>query len=234
MDPGAAEGDEPHGGALSVDGEGGTDVRPWKHARSSGGGVDGADHLPVHEFLDATKWACADRRHRAVLHHVDLGAGLARAAFPEVPDVDRIVRSHVEEDLRAPATLLDWFRLCDLARLPRPDPRRAGRGAAGIAEAVSTEFPPEHADAVRRTVDLLFRTYDHLPPAAAADPRPLSLLMNCVGPMIARRVFGPPDPDVPDPVDHAHVAEAAIYVAYGYIPDLGEVVRCWTGEPVGT
>jgi hypothetical protein len=33
-------------------------------------------------------------------------------------------------------------------------------------------------------------------------------------------------------VDFGWIAEAAIFTAFGRIPDLGEVVRCWAEEPV--
>jgi hypothetical protein len=61
----------------------------------------------------------------------------------------------------------------------------------------------------------------------------LPILMNAAGPMIVRRVFGPPR-SLEDSrfVDFGWIAEAAIFTAFGRIPDLGEVVRCWAEEPV--
>lgn len=50
--------------------------------------------------------------------------------------------------------------------------------------------------------------------------------------MIVRQVFGPPrELSNSVIVDYAWIAEAAIFTAFGRIPDLGEIVRCWSSEP---
>ncbi|TFL16576.1 DUF6915 family protein [Jannaschia formosa] len=211
---------------------GGYGVRPIQHARSSARGLRSwRDDLPVHEFLDATKFACADRRHRAVLHHVDLGAEITRAAFADRDGVDAIVQAHVREDLGRAATLADWFTLCDLDAMPQPVARRVEGGAAGVAARVLPRLTGGAEPMVASVCAFLFRPCAFLPERPRAA---LPLLMNCAGPMIVRRVFGPPveldDGGVADP---GWIAEAAIYTAFGRIPDLGEVVRCWRAEPTG-
>lgn len=211
-------------------------MRPYQHARSSaregaGGARGWRDDLVIHEFLDATKYACADRRHRAVLHHADLGTEITRAAFPDRADVDAIVRRHVEEDLGLPVMLEDWFMLCDADALPRPVARRVAEGADGVATRIATKLPDGVAPAARAVCAFLFRPCAFL---CEAPMRALPLLMNCVGPMIVRRVFGPPvEVANGGVIDHGWIAEAAIYTAFGRIPDLGEVVRCWRAEPSG-
>ena len=207
-------------------------MRPYQHARSSARDARSwTDDLPVHEFLDATKFACADRRHRAVLHHVDLGAEIAAHAFPDRSDVRRLVESHVVEDLGHTATLADWFALVDVERLPEPVHRRVANGAKGVASMVGTKLPDTARPSVEAVCRFLFRPCDYLPDQSE---HALPILMNSAGPMIVRRVFGPPT-ELPDGtiVDHGWIAEAAIYTAFGRVPDLGEVVRCWNGEPVG-
>ena len=98
-------------------------MRPFHHAKSSASrhGVPWEDHLPIHEFLDSTKFSCADLRHRIVLHSVDLGAALAVRAFStRDPDVvTDIVRSHVREDMGDEMTLSQWMKFCNLMKLPK-------------------------------------------------------------------------------------------------------------------
>ena len=100
-------------------------MRPWQHAFASEARRSGAtslrraesdwrDFLPVHELLDLSKTGCADRRHRIMLHHCDMGAVIAECAFPERADCSAIVRQHVEEDLGFEAKLSDWLAGLDL------------------------------------------------------------------------------------------------------------------------
>ena len=208
-------------------------MRPWQHAKSSAGkgGCWQAD-LPVHEFLDSTKASCADRRHRAVLHHVDLGAALAARAFPNRTDIGGIVARHVVEDLGAAATLWDWFDCCDVARLPSPMSRRLSSGQTGVVDLVCGRLHPSLHDAVEDVADLLFLPGHFVP---THPDKALAILMNAAGPMIVRRILGPPAERVIDgqtrTIDWGWIAEAVIFTSYGRIMDLCDVVRCWSAEP---
>ena len=208
-------------------------MRPYQHARSSARGArPWQDDLALHEFMDSTKAACADRRHRVVLHHVDLGAEIARAVFPDRQDVDGLVRSHVTEDLGHAASLADWFEFCDPDALPRPAPHRIADGPDGLVRRIMPRLSAAAHPAAHAVCAFLFRPCAFL---SYQPERALPLLMNAVGPLIVRRAFGPPveagDGAV---VDHGWIAEAAIFTAFGRIPDLGEVVRCWWSEPKGS
>lgn len=205
-------------------------MRPHQHARSSARGArPWRDDLAVHEFLDVTKFACADRRHRAVLHHLDLGGEIAARAFPERHDIAAIVQQHVVEDLGHPVRFVEWFQLCDVARLPAPVQRRVANGPKGVARLVARRLPPSARTSIEQVCELLFLPLRYLP---VESDRALPLLMNCAGPMIVRHMMGPPA-ELTDGtiVDYGWIAEAAIFTAFGRIPDLGEVVRCWTAEP---
>ncbi len=58
-------------------------MRPWQHAKSSARKErDWLIDLPIHEFMDSTKAACPDLRHRMILHNADLGPELTARAFP--------------------------------------------------------------------------------------------------------------------------------------------------------
>ena len=206
-------------------------MRPYRHARSSAGASrPWTDDLAVHEFMDATKFACADRRHRIVLHHVDLGAEIVAWAFPARTDAVELVRSHVREDLGHHVRLADWFEHVDVERLPVPIARRVRGGTDGLASLVCSGLPSTDPQIVREVCRFLFR------PCAFVNGEPLRalpVLMNAAGPMIVRHVFGPPREAADGTVvDHALIAEAAIHTAFGRISDLHEVVRCVTGEPV--
>jgi Domain of unknown function (DUF6915) len=196
-------------------------------------GRDWAESLAVHEFLDLSKAACADRRHRFMLHHVDLGGDLAALAFPAGTDVAGLVRSHVEEDLGRAATLADWLDGMNRGGLPRPVRRRIGGGPGGVSRLVAARLHPAQAADVERVADLLFRPCAFYPedPAAA-----LSVLMNCMGPPLVRRLFGEPRIATLDGrrvvTDWGWIAEALIMACFGRIPDLAEVARCVIDEPV--
>ena len=195
---------------------------------SAGSGRDWADDLPIHEFLDATKFSCADRRHRVVLHHTDLGGAIAARAFPGRTDVEALVSQHVREDLGQEATLSDWFEHCEIERLPKPIYRRIERGPAGIADQIAARLGEADRVALDEVCAFLFEPLTY-------DERALPVLMNCAGPMIVRRVFGPPAHGPSGAmVDYGLIAEAAIFTAFGRIPDLAEIVRCWTAEPVAS
>lgn len=88
------------------------------HAKSSAAKWGGRpeDYLPVHEFIDQSKVAMADVRHRALLHHTlgtrlaeqALGAVLTNSAGRDVP-VREIAEKHIIEDLGFLPTPQDWL-----------------------------------------------------------------------------------------------------------------------------
>lgn len=93
-------------------------MKPYLHAKSSvnkwGGTTD--DYLPIHDFLDCSKAAHADMRHRAVLHN-SLGPYIAEQCFghnitnsagKEV-SVRDICEQHIIEDLDRIPSLSQWL-----------------------------------------------------------------------------------------------------------------------------
>jgi hypothetical protein len=197
-------------------------------------GAEWTSTLDVHEFLDISKFACADRRHRVVLHHVDLGRAVAERVFPGQPHVEQLVVQHVREDLGGDITLADWLEGLDTRRLPRPVTRRVTHGADGIAKLVCARVSahPTAQAAVQDVATFLFLPQDYYPsnPSAA-----LSVLMNTAGLAIVRRLFGPPRTerhgDERVVIDFGWIAEAVIMASYGRIPDLREFVDCIADEP---
>lgn len=99
-------------------------THPVHHAQSSvkrwGGCIE--DYLPIHEWIDASKIAFCDFRHRALRHH-SFGVYEAQERFGQtitnrdgrlVP-VRYIAELHIKEDCGGIVpTLADW-----LSRLPR-------------------------------------------------------------------------------------------------------------------
>jgi hypothetical protein len=216
-------------------------MRPWQHSCSSIGsaapatGSEWATALEVHEFIDLSKSACADRRHRLVLHHVDCGAAVARLAFPDVAALDTWIAQHVREDLGREAVLADWLNGVDRSRWPRPVRRRIADGPQGLARLVCAKLPdhPETTCAAEAVANLLFLPTHYVPDAPELA---LGVLMNTVGPTLARRVFGPPRIDTVDRtrivIDYGWIAEAVIMAAYGRIPDLREAIEALSDEPI--
>jgi len=225
-------------------------VRPWQHAiasamllgRERGEAADWSSFLPLHEFLDLSKTGCADRRHRIMLHHCDLGAEIACQAFPDLADCAGLVTQHVREDLGREARLADWLERVDFAAMPKPVIRRIREGPEGIARMVLSRMaaqgdgasPASQAEtAALKVASFLFAPLRHSPDA---PPEALAILMNSVGPALVRRVFGPPRIAQVGQrrvtTDWGWLAEAAIMASFGRIPELGEVVRCVVEEPV--
>lgn len=211
-------------------------MRPWRHAISSTGKrEDWQKDLPIHEFMDMTKIACADRRHRIVLHHVDLGTAIVQMAFPDRhSEIAGIVAKHINEDMGVLCTLDDWFQQIDLDRLPSALPRRLELGVEGIIQMIAQPLPRPMHPGVRRVVEFLF-----LPSRFCSAPieKSLSVLMNSMGLFLVRHVFGPPVEIIGHRensvcvVDYGWIAEATIFTMYGRIPDLREVVASIKSEP---
>lgn len=93
-------------------------VRKW-------GGVP-EDYIAIHEFLDGTKKAFGDVRHRALLHNT-FGVWLAQEVFGRVIKVKRkatdtyktipvreIAERHIIEDLGFIPEVGDWLRQMDI------------------------------------------------------------------------------------------------------------------------
>lgn len=198
-------------------------MRPWQHARSSAGKHrDWHADLSIHEFMDSTKMACPDLRHRVVLHNADLGTELAARAFPGRPDARAVALRHVDEDLGCTPTLAEWLDGCNLARLPRPLYRRLPLRFDGLAGQVARAQGLRDDDWPQGVLDLL------LLPMRLAGPDALGLLLNGAAPAIVRQIVGAPRA-VPGPggghaiFDPAHAAEAVIYWLFGTIPPLSDV-----------
>lgn len=208
-------------------------MRPWQHARSSAltGSLSWKEYLPVHEFIDSTKETCANRKHRIVLHHSDLGADLAKMAFPGRKDIDAIVSQHVIEDLGHSVTLSDWLFFCRLDELPMPATRRLNNGTSHVVNMVSSRANiPE--DFTKEVFDILTMPGYYYPSFPEAS---WSVLMNAYGPRLIRIIFGEPKEHYIDGknkiIDYGWLAEAVIFALYGSIPDLSELVKCCEGEP---
>lgn len=93
-------------------------MKPYRHAISSvkqwGGVYD--DYMPIHNFMDSTKSALADVRHRAILHSA-FGIYIVEKVFGDVItnsdkyiiSVRDIAEKHVIEDLGSIPSIEKWF-----------------------------------------------------------------------------------------------------------------------------
>lgn len=115
-------------------------MKPLDHARLSVRryGGDYMDYAPIHEFLDMTKAAHPDMRHRAILHN-SMGPFIATRVFGEyitnregrVCDVRQICEEHIIEDLGRIPTLsafLDLIPESEMARFAYSKGRRVTPG----------------------------------------------------------------------------------------------------------
>jgi hypothetical protein len=206
-------------------------MRPWQHAKSS---VRKdrlwIEDLPIHEFIDSTKVACPDLRHRMILHNADLGPELAARAFPHRRDARTVALRHVAEDLGCVPTLADWLEECDTMQLPRPLQRRLPLTFEHLPEHIASIQGLRDADSPGAVLDLL------LLPVRLAGPGALSVLFNGIGPALARSIIGPPFPAPGRYVervvfDPAYAAETIIRWIFGTIPSLIEVVSAVLNPP---
>jgi hypothetical protein len=202
-------------------------MRPWQHAKSSAHEFDSCwqRDLPVHEFLDITKTAVADLRHRIVLHNTDLGPRLAAMAFPDIPNVWNIAQRHVREDMGCEPSLADWLSCCDISRLPTPKQRSSRRN--DIVDMLTEHLGLGSPVGPAAVVDILLLPMELAPDVGKAA---LAVLCNSVGPFIVRQVLGGPRDETAlsfgtKVFDPAWTAEAAIVWLMGRrIPTLAEVV----------
>lgn len=126
-------------------------MKPFKHAKGSvaryGGRVE--DYLAIHDFIDQTKIAMPDMRHRAVLHNA-FGCFLVERVFGHVlvnsdgreVSTRELAEQHIIEDLGFLPSLEDWLdelpmsawhggihRIPKDQRPPTPAGRARGRSA---------------------------------------------------------------------------------------------------------
>lgn len=207
-------------------------MRPWQHAKSSARKErDWISDLPIHEFMDSTKFACPDLRHRMILHNADLGPELAARTFPDRDDARAIALQHVIEDLGCAPRLADWLGHCDPARLPQPLARRLPLSVAQLLGRVASAQGLRDEEGPSAVLDLL------LLPVRLAGPGALCVLFNGVGPALVRNVIGPPrvSPGRHDGAhsvfDRAYAAETIIQWVFGMIPPLTEVVSAVSSTP---
>lgn len=95
-------------------------MKPLDHAVNSVKRYGGnhMDYVEIHEFLDMTKAAHPDVRHRAILHH-SMGPFIACRVFGayvtnsegRVCDVRQICEDHIIEDLGRIPTVSDYLDL---------------------------------------------------------------------------------------------------------------------------
>jgi hypothetical protein len=93
-------------------------MKPYLHAKSSSLKYGGApeDYLDIHDFMDSTKAALADVRHRAVLHSAFgcfviekvFGTTRANSAGKTYSPRD-VAEDHIIEDLGTIPTLEKWL-----------------------------------------------------------------------------------------------------------------------------
>jgi hypothetical protein len=99
-------------------------MKPWHHAKISAklhGGI-WEDYMAIHEFIDHSKAAVADVRHRAMLHSA-WGIYVVGQVFGDVLtnsagkqySVRDIAEEHVMQDLGFIPTMEDWLKEMPIA-----------------------------------------------------------------------------------------------------------------------
>lgn len=207
-------------------------MQPFVHAQASArkSGRDWHDDLPIHEFMDLAKHACPDLRHRLVLHNADLGPALAALAFPTRADARDVALLHVKQDLQWHPPLEAWLEKIDPNQLPPAKKRPPS--AADIVGAATEYYKLTTTEPVQKVWDMLTLPSRFAPNHKAAAAM---LLMNSVGPILARSIFGPPRAferhDGRDAiVDFSWIAEGMIIAQVGAIHSLERVLQGFDGR----
>ena len=98
-----------------------------------------ADYQPIHEFMDMTKAAHPDMRHRAILHN-SMGPYIAVQVFGlsitnsegRSCDVRQIVEEHIIEDLGRIPALTDFLNLIPTDQMFRFSYKKGRRMVPGL------------------------------------------------------------------------------------------------------
>jgi len=94
-------------------------MKPLQHAQISQKTYGGSwqDYIEVHNFLDTSKAACANFKHRFLLHHIEgieLGAQIFGASLRnsenKIIETRRLLTDHLIEDVGRIVNVEDWAR----------------------------------------------------------------------------------------------------------------------------
>ncbi len=93
-------------------------MKPWIHAKNSVKDFGGkhTDYMPIHDFIDSSKAAMPDVRHRAILHSA-FGIYIVEKVFGTtlnnsdgcIVQVRDVAENHVIEDLGKIPTMQDYL-----------------------------------------------------------------------------------------------------------------------------
>lgn len=191
-------------------------------------GGEYADHLAIHDFVDMSKAAYAHVTHRFLLHSMDFGRTLTGMAFPGEATA-AIFDCHLADDLKKPATLMNWLDAMRPALLPV---RRLGRlsgmspGEQGMA--LGERLCLSDSGFFTEVAELLA-----LPDVMATNAEPdvrTFALRHSMGPYVAERCLGAGREITTTDgglryIGTRDVAEALILGVLGTIPSYADVAR---------
>ncbi len=200
-------------------------MRPYQHAVSSAIALGGQwnEYLAIHEFIDSTKVACSDIRHRMILHSVDFGGTLARMAFPDCGKVEQAVIQHVVEDMGEARTLSGWLEHCRSSQLPRIYPGALPIDPERIIAGEAARFGYQFERQIRQAWGLLALPMTFAPTFGVEA---LCIVCNSFGPALVRQLLGPPIQINGMFFDSALCAERMIHGIYRAVPPMNAVVHC--------
>lgn len=207
-------------------------MRPYLHAMSSAASLGGQwdDYLAIHEFIDSTKMACPDIRHRMILHSVDFGGALLRMAFPDCDKVEQLVIQHVTEDIGEARTLSGWLEHCRSSQLPRIYPGALPINSERIIAGESARFGLYYEVQIRQVWGLLASPMTFAPTFGLEA---LCILCNSFGPALVRRLLGPAIQVNGLFFDPALCAERMIHGIYRAVPPMNAVVQSLSSSHQG-
>lgn len=207
-------------------------MRTYQHAVSSAVALGGQwnDYLAIHEFIDSTKVACSDIRHRMILHSIDFGGALARMAFPDYGKVEQVVIQHVVEDVREARTLSGWLEHCRSSQLPRIYPGALPIDPERIIAGETAQFGYQYEMQIRQVWGLLALPMTFAPTFGVEA---LCIVCNPFGPALVRRLLGPTIQVNGLFFDPAFCAERMIYGIYSAVPPMNAVVHSLSSSHQG-
>lgn len=91
-------------------------AHPYHHSVSSAnnpkfqGNNKWEDHFELHAWLDSSKFAFADARHRSLFHN-PAGVSIASKLFKDIKNAKEIATQHITEDMGKVYQIKDWLPL---------------------------------------------------------------------------------------------------------------------------
>jgi hypothetical protein len=151
------------------------------------------DHFALHDWLDSSKFAFADARHRSLFHN-PAGVKLSTKIFKELKDAKTIANQHITEDMGQVYEIKKWLPTEYFPKTTLHNQKLTVNGELSLSDLkgsliFNNPFPKEIQDKISMGIDCL------LSPEKTEQMELTSLqrffFFTSTGPYIVEKVLGP-------------------------------------------